>query len=49
MGKKHAKERKPSRAKTPTFLLELPLLADAGQAARLGGHLEVPRDAQRAA
>jgi len=43
MGKKHAKERKPSRAKTPTFLLELPLVADAGQAARLGGHLEVGR------
>src|SRR5258707_14755866 len=43
MGKKHAEERKPSRAKTPTFLLELPLVADAGQAARLGGHLEVGR------
>src|SRR5258708_6554602 len=43
MGKKHAEERKPSRTKTPTFLLELPLVADAGQAARLGGHLEVGR------
>ena len=43
MGKKHAEERKPSRTKTPTFLLELPLLADAGQAARLGAHLEVGR------
>ncbi len=43
MGKKHAEERKPSGTKTPTFLLELPLVADAGQAARLGGHLEVGR------
>ncbi len=43
MGKKQAEERKPSKPKTPTFLLELPLMADAGQAARLGGHLEVGR------
>jgi hypothetical protein len=43
MGKKHAEERKPSRTKTPTFLLELPLVADAGQAACLGSHLEVGR------
>jgi hypothetical protein len=43
MGKKHAEERKPSTTKTPTFLLELPLVADAGQAARLGAHLEVGR------
>src|SRR5258708_39980970 len=43
MGNKHTEERKPSRKKTPTFLLELPLVADAGQAARLGGHLEVGR------
>src|SRR5260221_11274619 len=43
MGNKHAEERKPSKPKTPTFLLELPLVADAGQAARLGGHLEVGR------
>jgi hypothetical protein len=43
MGNKHAEERKPSKTKTPTFLLELPLVADAGQAARLGGHLEVGR------
>src|SRR5260221_8000958 len=42
-GNKHAEERKPSKPKTPTFLLELPLVADAGQAARLGGHLEVGR------
>jgi hypothetical protein len=43
MGKKHAEERKPSRTKTPTFLLELPLVAEAGQATRLGAHLEVGR------
>ncbi len=39
----HAGERKPSRTKTPTFLLELPLEASAGQAARVGAHLEVGR------
>src|SRR5215472_11884306 len=43
MGNKHAEERKPSRKKTPTLLLELPLVADAGQAARLGAHLEAGR------
>ena len=43
MGNKHAEESKPSRKKTPTFLLELPLVAEAGQAARLGAHLEVGR------
>jgi len=43
MGNKHAEERKPSKPKTPTFLLELPLLAEAGQAARVGAHLEVGR------
>ncbi len=43
MGKKHAEERTPSRTKTPTFLLELPLVAEAGQAARVGAHLEVGR------
>jgi transposase len=31
------------RSKTPTFLLELPLRVDAGQAARLRAHLEVAR------
>jgi len=44
MGKNHAEEHKPSRPKTPTFLLELPLLADAGQAARVRAHLEVGRE-----
>ena len=43
MGNKHAKESKPSRKKTPTFLLELPLVADAGQAARVDARLEVGR------
>jgi hypothetical protein len=43
MGNKHAEERKPSKPKTPTFLLELPLVAEAGQAAHLGAHLEVGR------
>jgi hypothetical protein len=43
MGNRHAEERKPSRTKTPTFLLELPLVAEVGQAARLGAHLEVGR------
>src|SRR5260221_266737 len=43
MGNKNAEERKPSKPKTPTFLLELPLVADAGQAARLGAHLEAGR------
>src|SRR5262252_5872945 len=43
MGNVHAEERKPSRTKTPTFLLELPLEASAGQATRVGAHLEVGR------
>src|SRR5215469_10130097 len=43
MGSKHAEERKPSKPKTPTFLLELPLEVQAGQAARVGAHLEVGR------
>src|SRR5215469_11121628 len=43
MGNTHAEERRPSTPKTPTFLLELPLVVDAGQAARLRAHLEVGR------
>jgi hypothetical protein len=43
MGKKRAEERKPAKPKTPTFLLELPLMAEAGQATRVGAHLEVGR------
>ena len=43
MGSKHTEESKPSKTKTPTFLLELPLVADVGQAARLCAHLEAGR------
>ena len=43
MGNTHAQERKPAQPKTPLFVLELPLVADAGQAARLRAHLEVGR------
>src|SRR5215471_11091714 len=42
-GKTHAEERTPATPKTPLFVLELPLVADAGQAARLRAHLEVGR------
>ena len=37
------KESTPPKTKTPTFLLELPLAVEAGQAARVGAHLEVGR------
>src|SRR5260370_39601852 len=43
MGSKHREESKPSRKKTPTFLLELPLAVEAGQAAHVRGHLEAGR------
>ena len=43
MRKKDAEERKLCRKKTPTFLLELPLVVQAGQAARIRGHLEAGR------
>src|SRR5260221_2826780 len=43
MGTKPGGERKPPKEKTPTFLLELPLAVDAGEAARLRGHLEAGR------
>jgi hypothetical protein len=43
MASKQTEERKPSKKKTPTFLLELPLAFEAGQAARLRGHLEAGR------
>ena len=43
MASRSGKESTPPKTKTPTFLLELPLVADAGQAARLGSHLEVGR------
>jgi len=41
--KKQPQQSTPPRKKTPTFLLELPLVADAGQAARLRSHLEAGR------
>jgi putative transposase len=43
MGKKQTGEQKDRKPKTPTFLLELPLRVDAGQARRLRAHLEVAR------
>ncbi len=42
MGTKPREERT-SKEKTPTFLLELPLVAEAEQAVHLGAHLEVGR------
>jgi hypothetical protein len=43
MGTKQPKEQKQRRQKTPTFLLELPLVVNAGQAKRIRGHLEAGR------
>src|SRR3989440_5656892 len=43
MGTKKTRESKPATQKTPTFLLELPLQVDAGQAKRIRGHLEAGR------
>ena len=43
MGNKHAEERRLSKPKTPTKLVELPLEVQAGQAVRVGAHLEVGR------
>ena len=43
MGTKPRGERKLTKEKTPTFLLELPLAVDAGQAAHLRAHLEAGR------
>src|SRR5262252_6639544 len=43
MSPKPSGERKSPKAKTPTFLLELPLQVDAGQAKRLRAHLEAGR------
>jgi hypothetical protein len=43
MGTKVRGERKAPHKKTPTFLLELPLVVEAGQAARLRAHLEAGR------
>ena len=43
MGTKPRGERTLTKEKTPTFLLELPLAVDAGQAAHLRAHLEAGR------
>src|SRR5713226_3501168 len=43
MGTKACGEHKHSKKKTPTFLLELPLTVEAGQAKRLRAHLEMAR------
>ena len=43
MGTKQRGERTPHKTKTPTFLLELPLVIEAGQAARQRAHLEAGR------
>jgi hypothetical protein len=40
MGTKPCGERTPPNEMTPTLLLELPLVAEAGQTARLCAHLE---------
>src|SRR5260221_11430077 len=43
--KKHRREeqKRKTRKATPTFLLELPLVVNAGQARRIRGHLEAGR------
>jgi hypothetical protein len=43
MSAKHLKESKHPKQKTPTFLLELPLVVHEGQAARVRAHLEIGR------
>ncbi len=43
MGTKQTKQSKHSKENTPTFLLELPLEVEAGQARRLRSHLEAGR------
>src|SRR6516165_9607534 len=43
MGKRPARQGPSPKKQTPTFLLELPLEVDAGQAARLRAHLEAGR------
>src|SRR6266487_4448042 len=43
MGTKPPKESKPPKQNTPTFLLELPLVVEQGQACRLRAHLEAGR------
>src|SRR5256885_16848178 len=43
MGTKQTKKSQPPKQHTPTFLLELPLQVEAGQAKRLRAHLEAAR------
>ena len=43
MGTKARGKQKSPHKKTPTFLLELPLVVEAGQAARQRAHLEAGR------
>jgi len=43
MGTKPPRESNPPKPKTPTFLLELPLVVEQGQACRLRAHLEAGR------
>jgi transposase len=43
IGTKPRREHTSTKTKTPTFLLELPLVVEAGQAARLCAHLEAGR------
>src|SRR2546429_9236288 len=43
MSTKQPKEQKQRSQQTPTFLLELPLAVNAGQAKRIRGHLEAGR------
>lgn len=43
MGTKKTRESKQPKQRTPTFLLELPLQVEAGQAKRLRAHLEAGR------
>jgi hypothetical protein len=43
MGTKARGKQKSLKKKTPTFLLELPLVVEAGQAARVRAHLEAGR------
>jgi len=43
MGTRSSEEHTPPKPKTPTFQLELPLAVEAGQATRVGAHLEVGR------
>jgi hypothetical protein len=49
MGTQQPTEQKQRHQQTPTFLLELPLVVNAGQAKRIRGHLEAGRQFYNAA